>query len=42
MKMMVRETFAQCLKRWVYPFEGDKSLEDLLMSCSRTEMIFVE
>ncbi|KAG2652820.1 hypothetical protein PVAP13_1NG382219 [Panicum virgatum] len=32
MKMMVRETFTQCLKRWVYLFEGDKLLEDLLIS----------
>ncbi|PUZ76898.1 hypothetical protein GQ55_1G326500 [Panicum hallii var. hallii] len=40
MKMMVRETFTQCLKRWVYLFEGDKPLEDLLMSCYWAEMIF--
>ncbi|KAJ1280277.1 hypothetical protein BS78_04G219000 [Paspalum vaginatum] len=34
MKMMVRETFTQtqCLKRWVYLFEGDKMPEDLLLS----------
>ncbi|PNT69175.1 hypothetical protein BRADI_3g50715v3 [Brachypodium distachyon] len=35
MKMMIRETFTQCLKRWVYLLQGDKTLGDLLCHAIR-------